>query len=215
MQKNRYTPASMAPIAAAVAVMCALATTPALAMTDAERAFLSEQENVQRELLSLQMQVRVLEQRAKVGDLERKIRDANAPPAPAPSAQNPFMGMPGMPGGFPMMQGGPPIDLRNLPPMAGGPGMPGMPAAEPEMTLLSVFGFRGQFNADMRVGERTVRVAVGDVVGGAAGESWRVSAIEPNRITLTQVLPERAPGAAPRGARQPAARAPQTRVIGL
>lgn len=211
MQTTKSTPRAIA--LTAIAILCAVTAAPAAAMTEAERAFLAEQEQVQRELLSLQMQVRVLEQRAKVGELERKIRDANAPPAPP--APNPAMF-----GGFPMMPGGAPIDLRGMPPMAGVPGMPGMPGAapgmpmpslEPEIRLLSVYGFRGEFNADMQVGERRVRVAVGD----ALNEAWRVSAIGAGQVTLVQIAPQRPAGAAQRGGRQAAPQAPRTRVIGL
>jgi len=165
-----------------VLLSLALVTPASMAMTEAERAFLSSQEQMQRDLISLQMQARVLEQRVKVGELERDLRQAQTPVAPAP---------PTMPPGFPMMipGGGPPIDLRGTPAGAG-LGAQAMLArlsesserAAPELKLLSVHGFQGRFSADLQQGESRVRIAVGDVVA----DDWRVTSIEAARVTLTK-----------------------------
>lgn len=159
-----------------------LAAPAALAMTDAERSFLAAQEQMQRDLLNLQMQARVLEQRVKVGELERDLREAQAPAAPPPPA-SPF----GFPPGFPVPggMGAAPIDLRGMPPGApvGSQDMlarlRGEPAA-PETRLLSVHGFQGRFSADLQSGATRLRVAVGDMVE----DGWRVESIEASRVIL-------------------------------
>lgn len=169
-------------LASFVLLAFAVIAPSAMAMTDAERSFLAAQEQMQRDLLSLQMQARVLEQRVKVGELERDLKAAQNPPAPTP---------PAFPPGFPPMMGGggPPIDLRGLPPGVGAPGAQGVldrlrssePAA-PETRLLSVHGFQGRFTADLQQGSSRLRVAVGDTVE----DGWRVSSIESSRVTLTK-----------------------------
>lgn len=168
-------------LASFVLLAFAVIAPSAMAMTDAERSFLAAQEQMQRDLLSLQMQARVLEQRVKVGELERDLREARSPAAPVPPALP--LGFPSMPGG-----GGAPIDLRGLPPgIASSAQVQGMLArlnepAAPETRLLSVHGFQGRFSADLQQGSARVRVAVGDTVE----DGWRVSLIESSRVTLTK-----------------------------
>lgn len=168
-------------LASFVLLAFAVIAPSAMAMTDTERSFLAAQEQMQRDLLSLQMQARVLEQRVKVGELERDLREAQSPAAPVPPALPP--GFPSMPGG-----GGAPIDLRGLPPgIASSAQVQGMLArlnepAAPETRLLSVHGFQGRFSADLQQGSARVRVAVGDTVE----DGWRVSLIESSRVTLTK-----------------------------
>lgn len=168
-------------LASFVLLAFAVIAPSAMAMTDTERSFLAAQEQMQRDLLSLQMQARVLEQRVKVSELERDLREAQSPATPVP---------PALPPGFPSMLGGggAPIDLRGLPPgIASSAQVQGMLArlnepAAPETRLLAVHGFQGRFSADLQQGSARVRVAVGDTVE----DGWRVSLIESSRVTLTK-----------------------------
>jgi len=167
------------PVALALIAFWGLASHGTVAaMTDVERAFLANQEQMQREFATLQMQAQVLEQRARVKELERKIQGEAAAPASPP-------------GGL----GAVPIDLRGmlagipaggLPGMLGGP-LPAQAPQEPGMRLLGVHGFQGRVSADVQVGDTRVRATVGDVLG----DDWTIREITPSRVTLTRDRPTR------------------------
>jgi hypothetical protein len=156
-------------------------STSALALSPEEREFLQKQDQLQRELIDLRMQVQVLEQKAKIADLERKIKGqpdmANLQPISQPPL---FSGAPGAAGG-PFV---PPPSFA-----APRPDKPGsMPAKlsldeaveNDDIKLVSVFGDPANLQAEVL--ERGVRIRVSP--GYQLQSGWTVSKIETSRLTL-------------------------------
>jgi len=156
-------------------VSCLLiASTAAMALTPEENEFLKKQDRLQRELIDLKMQVQVLEQKAKIADLERKIRgQAEDITNIQPISQLPSsLGAPNVPPGVVMPPPplfAPPKDDKS-----------GSTAESGDIKLISVFG--DPANLEAEVLERGVRIRVSQ--GYKLQSGWVVSKIETTRLTL-------------------------------
>ncbi len=165
-----------------VIVSClVVASTAAAALSPEEKEFLQKQDQLQRELIDLRMQVQVLEQKAKIADLERKIKGQPDMANIQPIGQYPiFSGAPGVAGG-PIVP--PPTFAapRSDKPDSMPPNFSLNEAVEnDDIKLVSVFGDPANLQAEVL--ERGVRIRVSP--GYQLQSGWIVSKIETSRLTL-------------------------------
>lgn len=165
-----------------VIVSClVVASTAAAALSPEEKEFLQKQDQLQRELIDLRMQVQVLEQKAKIADLERKIKGQPDMANIQPIGQHPLVsGAPGVAGG-PIVP--PPTFAapRSDKPGSMPPNFSLNEAVEnDDIKLVSVFGDPANLQAEVL--ERGVRMRVSP--GYQLQSGWIVSKIETSRLTL-------------------------------